>query len=258
MAPSHPLSLKTRLAEADGAPVHMIWCQLPGEGQAEAMVRGGFAGVLADMQHGFASYDEMRLMMQATGRAGGVPMMRPPLDDFGMAARALDAGASVIIAPMINTPGDAQRLVDAVKYPPLASRSFGPAQALELWNMDGQSYLSAANDLICILAMVETAQAISNLDDILGVDGIDGVFVGPYDLSINLSGGKVGGASDPDVVDALPKIVASANKYGKISGIYASGAEQAKGFAELGFNLISVISDAGLIAAGAKAVLDDI
>lgn len=236
----------------------MIWCQMPGEGQAAAMVRGGFGGVLADMQHGFASYDEMRLMVQATGRAGGVPMMRPPLDDFGMAARALDAGASVIIAPMINTVSDAAGLVDVAKYPPLASRSFGPAQALELWGMDAQSYLSAANDLTCVLAMVETAEAISNLDDILGVDGIDGVFVGPYDLSINLSGGKVGGADDPEVIDALPKIVACARKHGKLSGIYASGAKQAKGFADLGFNLISAISDAGLVAAGSRAVLNKV
>jgi len=236
----------------------MAWCQLPGEGQAAAMVRAGFTGVLADMQHGFASYGEMRLMVQAIGRAGGVPMMRPPLDDFGMAARALDAGASVIIAPMINTLDDARRLVDATKYPPLASRSFGPAQALELWGMDSQAYLSAANDLTCVLAMVETAQAISNLDDILGMDGIDGVFVGPYDMSINLSGGKVGGASDPDVVDALPQIVASALKHEKISGIYASGSEQARSFAALGFNLVSATSDAGLIAAGTKTVLGGI
>ena len=258
MAFSHPLSLKTSLAEADGGPVYMIWCQMPGEGQAVAMVNGGFAGVLCDMQHGFASYDEMRLMVQATGRAGGVPMMRPPLDDFGMVARGLDAGASVIIAPMINTLNDAARLVDAARYPPLASRSFGPAQALELWGMDAQSYLSAANDLTCVLAMIETAEAISNLDVILGVDGIDGVFVGPYDLSINLSGGKVGGANDPDVIDALPKIVACARKHDKISGIYASGADQARGFAAHGFNLISVISDTGLLAAGAKAVLDEV
>ncbi len=258
MAPSHPLSLKTRLADHDGDPVYVVWCQMPGEGQAAAMVRAGFSGVVADMQHGFFSYDEMRLVIQATGRAAGVPMMRPPLDDFGMAARALDAGASVIIAPMINTVSDAVRLADATRYPPLASRSFGPAQALDLWKLDGQSYLSAANDLTCVLAMVETAEAISNLDDILGVDGIDGVFVGPYDLSINLSGGQVGGASDPDVVDALPKVVACAKKHGKISGIYASGAAQAKGFAGLGFNLISLISDAGLIAAGAGAVLEDV
>jgi len=255
---SHALSLKTRLASADGGPVFMVRCQMPGEEQAAAMVRGGFAGALCDMQHGFASYQEMHLMIQATGRAGGVPMMRPPLGDFGMAARALDAGASVIIAPMINTPDDARRLVDATKYPPLASRSFGPAQALELWGMDGQDYLSAANDLICVLAMIETAQAISNLDDILGLDGIDGVFVGPYDLSINLSGGRVGGAGDPDVTDALPKIVASARKHDKISGIYASGSAQARSFAVSGFNLVSATSDAGLIATGSKAVLGGI
>lgn len=220
------------------------------------MVRAGLTGAVCDMQHGFASYDEMRLMMQAIGRAGGVPMMRPPLDDFGMAARALDAGASVIIAPMINTVEDVTRLVDATRYPPLASRSFGPAQALELWGMERQDYLSVANDLTCVLAMIETAQAISNLDEILEVDGVDGVFVGPHDLSINLSGGKVGGADDPEVVEALPRIVALARKHDKISGIYASGGEQAGKFAALGFNLVSASSDAGLIAAGTKVVLD--
>jgi 4-hydroxy-2-oxoheptanedioate aldolase len=255
LAASYPLSLKTRLAEAGGGPVFMAWCQMHGAAQAAAMARAGFVGVLGDMQHGSLSYDDMRDMVAGVARAGGVPMMRPPLDDFGMVARALDAGASVIIAPMINTVEDAERLVDVSKYPPLASRSFGPNIALELWGLEAQDYLSAANDLTTVLAMIETAEAISNLDDILGVDGIDGVFVGPYDLSINLSGGQVGGASDPGVVEALPKIVASAKKHGKISGIYASGAEQAKGFAALGVDLISASSDGGIIAAGASVVL---
>jgi len=255
LALSHPLSLKTRLAQAGGGPVFMAWCQMHGAAQAAAMVRAGFAGVLGDMQHGSLSYDDMRDMVAAVARAGGIAMMRPPLDDFAMVARGLDAGASVVVAPMINTPDDAKRLVDVSKYPPLASRSFGPAQAMDLWGLDAQGYLSAANDLTSVLAMIETAQAISNLDNILGVDGIDGVFVGPYDLSINLSGGQVGGASDPNVVDALPRIVAAARKHGKICGIYASGAEQTKGFAALGFNLISACSDGDIIAAGADAVL---
>lgn len=255
---SHPLSLGTRLAEANGGPVFVVWCQLPGEGQAAAMVHAGFTGVVTDMQHGYASYDEMRLMMQAVGRAGGVPMMRPPLDDFGMAARALDAGASVIIAPMINTPDDARRLVDATKFPPLASRSFGPAQALELWGLNRQDYLSAANELTCVLAMIETAQAVSNMDEILAENGVDGIFVGPFDLSISLSGGKVGGAGDPDVVNILPRVVEAAQEHNKICGIYASGSEQARTFAALGFNLVSATSDAGLIGTGAKAVLDGI
>ncbi|MGB7205156.1 MAG: aldolase/citrate lyase family protein [Anderseniella sp.] len=256
LAPLHPLSLKSWLGKDEARPVLMSWCQFSGPGQAAVMVRAGFAGVLADMQHGNLGYEDMRDMVAAVAHAGGVAMMRPPLDDFGMVARALDAGASVIIAPMINTGDDARRLVDVSKYPPLASRSFGPAIAMDLWGMDAQAYLSAANELTTVLAMIETAQAITNLDEILGVDGIDGVFVGPYDLSINLSGGMVAGANDPDVVDALPMIVASAKKHGKIAGIYASGPEQVKIFTDLGFDLISASSDAGLITAGVKSVLD--
>jgi 4-hydroxy-2-oxoheptanedioate aldolase len=234
MAVSHPLSLKTRLAETGSGSVFTAWCQWPGEWQALAMVRAGFAGVLADMQHGMTDYGQMLAHVQAVGRAGGVPMVRPPLDDFGMVARALDAGASVIIMPMINTVNDAKRLVDVARFPPLASRSMGPKGALELWQMGAQDYLSAANDLTTLLPMVETRRALDNLDDILAVDGIDGVFVGPFDLSINLSGGKVGGANDPDVQAALPKIVEAAKKAGKISGIYASGHEEARRFAGIG------------------------
>lgn len=256
MTTSHALSLKTRLADNGGKSVFSAWCQWPGEWHALALVRAGFAGVLADMQHGMADYPAMLAMVQAVGRAGGVPMVRPPLDDFGMVARALDAGASVIIMPMINSVDDARRLVDVAKFPPLASRSMGPKGALELWQMQPQEYLSAANELTCLLPMVETRQALDNLDAILAVDGIDGVFVGPFDLSINLSGGKVAGANDPDVKAALPVIVAAAKRAGKISGIYASGHDEAAHFAGLGFNLVSAAGDAHVLAAGARVVLE--
>jgi 4-hydroxy-2-oxoheptanedioate aldolase len=126
VAVSHSLSLKSRLADAGDKAVFTAWCQWPGEWQALALVRAGFAGVLADMQHGMTDYGQMLAHVQAVGRAGGVPMVRPPLDDFGMVARALDAGASVIIMPMINTVDDAKRLVDVARFPPLASRSMGP------------------------------------------------------------------------------------------------------------------------------------
>ena len=256
MTTSHALSLKTRLADNGGKSVFTAWCQWPGEWHALALVRAGFAGVLADMQHGMADYPAMLAMVQAVGRAGGVPMVRPPLDDFGMVARALDAGASVIIMPMINSVDDARRLVDVAKFPPLASRSMGPKGALELWQMQPQEYLSAANELTCLLPMVETRQALDNLDAILAVDGIDGVFVGPFDLSINLSGGKVAGANDPDVKAALPVIVAATKRAGKISGIYASGHDEAAHFAGLGFNLVSAAGDAHVLAAGARVVLE--
>ena len=222
------------------------------------MVRAGFAGVLADMQHGMFDYGQMLAHVQAVGRAGGIPMVRPPLDDFGMVARALDAGASVIIMPMINSAGDARRLVDVARFPPLASRSMGPKGALDLWQMQPQDYLSQSNELTTLLPMVETRRALGNLDEILAVDGIDGVFVGPFDLSINLSGGRVGGANDPDVHAALPKVVEAARKAGKIAGIYATGADEANRFFAMGFNLVSAIGDAGLVAAGARAVLDAI
>lgn len=255
-APKQHLSLKLRLEAAKGNSVFTAWNTYPGEWQALLMVNAGYDGVLVDMQHGMPDYSDMLASVQSVGRAGGIPMVRPPLDDFGMVARALDAGASVIIMPMINTTEEAARLVDVARFPPLASRSMGPKGATELWQMTPQEYLSSANELTSLLPMIETRQALDNLDAILAVDGIDGVFVGPFDMSINLSGGKVRGANDPDVQEALPKVVEAAGKAGKISGIYASGGEQAKQFAAMGFNLVSAHSDAGMIADGSKAVLD--
>jgi 4-hydroxy-2-oxoheptanedioate aldolase len=233
--------------------VHFAWTMLPGAHQAEAYARGDVGGVLIDMQHGLIGYGEMVAMVAGVQRGGKPAFVRPPLDDFAMVSRALDAGAAAIIMPMINTAEDAQRLVQVAKYPPLGERSWGPFSAINASGLDGPGYLAGANALTRAFAMIETAEALKNVKAICAVEGVDGVFVGPYDLSISLSGGAAAGAEYPGVQDALPVIAAAAQEAGKIPGIYASNSGQVQQFAKLGYRFISIASDLTILAEGLAA-----
>ena len=133
--------------------------------------------------------------------AGKPTIVRVPVGEFALASRLLDAGASGILAPMINSGEDARRLVEFVKFPPLGQRSWGPRAALTLSGLDGPAYLKAANAMTQAIAMIETRAALDALDEILGVEGVDGVFVGPSDLSIALSGGLSDRAARPGAHD---------------------------------------------------------
>jgi 4-hydroxy-2-oxoheptanedioate aldolase len=247
------LFLADRLKAA--GPVHAVWCVLPGGHQAEVYGRNGLDVIVSDMQHGLIGYNDMLAMVQGAHRAGVAAMVRPPLDDFATVSRALDAGAAGVIMPMINSADDARRLVNAAKYPPLGERSWGPMAAINASGLDAGGYLQSANGLTKAFAMVETGRALDNLCDICAVDGLDGIFVGPYDLSISLSGGKAAGASYEGVQEALPNIIAAAQKAGVVAGIYASTRKEAEAYAGLGFRLISVSSDTSVLAGGVAGVL---
>lgn len=238
-----------------GEPLLFAWAMLPGEHQAEAYARHSAEGVLCDLQHGLISYDNMIAMIRAIHKGGKPAFVRPPLEDFAMVSRALDAGAAAVIMPMINTAEDAHRLVSAAKYPPVGERSWGPFSAMQASGLDAPGYLSQANELIRVFGMIETGNALANIGQICAVPGLDGIFVGPYDLSISLSQGAEAGASHSGVQEALAGIVAAARNAGKIAGIYASNLQQVQQFSQLGFKFISVASDRSIIDAGAAAVM---
>ena len=233
--------------------VRFSWTMLPGAHQVEVYARGDVDGVLIDLQHGVTGYSDMVQMIAGVQRAGKPAFVRPPLDDFSMVSRALDAGAAAIIMPMINSPEDAERLVQVAKYPPLGERSWGPFTAINASGLDGPSYLASANSLTKVFAMIETATALDHVEAICTVEGIDGVFVGPYDLSISLSSGKAAGADFPGVQDALPVICAAARANGKIPGIYASSSAQVQQYEQLGYRFISIASDLTILAQGLAA-----
>jgi len=167
----------------------------------------------------------------------------------------LDAGAAGILAPMINSRDDAERLVGFTKFPPVGERSWGPRAALPLSGLEPRAYLKAANRLTQTIAMIETRAALDALDDILGTDGVDGVFVGPSDLSIALSDG---GGIDPrgaELLGAANLILDRVAAYRKFAAMFCFDGKDAALMTAKGFKLVSVGSDQTLLRSAARSEL---
>jgi 4-hydroxy-2-oxoheptanedioate aldolase len=247
-------SLRRRLRQAP--PVFCSWSCLPGALLAEALARTGFDGAVIDLQHGLIGFAELLAMMAALEGAGKPVLVRPPLGDAGLMGRALDAGCEGLIAPMINTVEEARALVRVSKYPPLGERSWGPLRALPISGLDKDAYLAQANRTSLACAMIETRAALDNLDAIAGVRGLDGLLVGPSDLTLSLSHGKTVDAwGRKESLEAIGLVAARARERRLIPAIYALDAEQARGYAELGFRLIAFGSDVGFLLDGAQRQL---
>jgi 4-hydroxy-2-oxoheptanedioate aldolase len=232
------------------------WSAIPEALVAETCARAGFDAVTLDMQHGFHGVDSV-LRGIGAARLGGAPaIVRIPVGDFAFASRALDMGASAVIAPMINSVDDARAFAAAMKYPPMGGRSWGPFRAMALSGVvTNQAYLESANANTLALAMVETRQEVDALEGILAVDGIDGVLVGPSDFSIAWSGGETIDPVLQDMTTAIADIAAKTLEAGKIAAIFAIDGEMAKRYQAMGFGLIALSSDGGYLTAGAKALI---
>jgi len=247
-----PLASRLRAGET----VFSAWCSLASPLTAEIIAREGFTAVVLDAQHGLWDVESLIAGVGALHHAGSTPVVRVPLEDFALVSRALDFGAEAIIAPMINSAADAKNFASVAKYPPAGERSWGPQRAMTLQGRTSTlDYLREANDGTLTLAMIETPTALANVDAIATTPGIDALFIGPYDLSTSLSGGKAQDVAAPEVEKAIDRICAAAAKAGKIPGIYCNGAERARMMAKRGFKFITVGSDVGLLRDGAAAML---
>ena len=228
------------------------WLAIPNSFSAETMAHQGWDSLTVDMQHGVVDYQAMVTMLQAISTTETVPVVRVPWLEPGILMKTLDAGAYAVICPMVNTRVDAQNLVAWTHYAPRGTRSFGPVRAL-LYG--GADYPQHANDTIVTLAMIETAQALDNLDDILAVEGLDAVYIGPSDLSISLGCKPSMDDLEPKAAQAVDHILARAKAHGVVAGIHNAGPEAALKRIAKGFQFVTVSSDARLIAAGAQQVI---
>lgn len=239
-----------------GKVVHSGWCGLASPLVAETIAREGFPAVTLDTQHGLWDIAATVNAIAAIHHGGAAPVVRIPLGEFATASRALDFGAEAIISPMINTAADARAFVGATKFPPLGERSWGPHRATVLGQMlDQNVYLKEANALTLTFAMIETRTALDNLDSILATEGIDGIFLGPSDLSIALSNGAALDPMAKEVDAAIDKIAAAVRKLGKIFGAYCHTADRAVALAPRGATFLAVGSDLGFLRAGTAAAL---
>ena len=248
-------SLARRLAA--GETVFTGWCSaVPSPLVPETIAREGFPAVTIDQQHGLWDNGGTLAAIAAIRSGGAAPVVRIPLGAFAMASRVLDCGAEGVIAPMINNVDNAKEFVSATKYPPLGERSWGPARSMTIVGItDPKLYLREANTSVVSIAMIETREAMDNLDAIAGTPGIDVLFVGPSDLSIGLSGGAELDPHSKTVENALDKIVAACRKAGKVPGLYCANAERAAACAKRGIRFLAVNSDLGFLRAGTAAQL---
>lgn len=248
-----------RLADQlrNGETVFTAWSYIPDPILTEALATTEFGAVTLDMQHG--GHDERSVLTSVSGilGQGKSAVVRIPVGRFDMASRALDMGTEAVIAPMINTLDDAKAFAAAMKYPPVGERSWGPGRTLLVHRDEGGTpYLKKANAKTLAFAMIETREAFSITDDILAIDGIDGVFVGPSDFSIAWSNGETLDATLQDMMPAIGDIASKAVASGKIACIYAMNPKLCPTYLKMGYRFIAIGNEHKYLAAGAVDMLN--
>lgn len=246
-------TLRQRLK--DSGKIFAAWIASGNARIAETLARAGFDAILVDLQHGEASFAEARDCLAAATLAGRPSGVRVGLEGYADAARLMDLGAEIAIMPMVNSVEDARKLVEALKYPPEGGRSWGPPRAITLQGSSIEAYRTGANRDLVVLAMIETRAAVDAMEAILDVPGLDGVFVGPSDLSISLSNGARLDHRMPEAVAVMEKLLVAAKKRNKLTAIFCAGGEAAARNAAMGFDILAVGSDWGFLTDGAKAAL---
>ena len=227
------------------------WCLLPNALSAEMLAKGGFDWVLVDMQHGCMDYETAVNMIRAIDLGGVTPLVRVPWNEPGIIGRMLDAGAMGVVVPMIQDAEDARRAVDACLYPPAGRRSFGP---IRVGTRDGAGYFASANQRVAVMPMIETADALANVEAIAAVPGVDALFVGPFDLSIALGLPPGDNDGEPLFDAALARIGEAARAAGIATAVLAN-ADLTPLRARQGFRMISVVTDAMVLTRAAAADL---
>lgn len=228
------------------------WLAIANSFSAETMAHQGWDTLTIDLQHGVVDYPAMVGMLQAISTTATVPIVRVPWLEPGILMKTLDAGAYGVICPMVNTREEAQRFVAYTSYAPQGTRSFGPVRAL-LYG--GADYPTKANETIVRFAMIETAQALDNLDAILSVEGLDAIYIGPSDLSLALGCKPTFDDVDAPVAQAIDHILARAQAHGVKAGIHNGRPDVARARIAKGFRFVTVSSDARLLASGSQQLL---
>ncbi len=249
-----PNTLKRRLL--DGQPCRGLWLSLPGTATVRLLARMPFDWFAVDAEHGPMGAETMTHMVGAIADAGGEPIVRVAHAGVENIKRALDAGACGIIAPMINSAAEAEAVVAAAKFPPEGQRSFGSAWAGLTLGVSMPEYRREANAQTLALVQIESKAALDHLPAILGVPGIDGVFVGPVDLAISLGLEPHPENPHPALREALDEVLNVAKSHQLPVGIYCSGAQAAAERIRQGFLMVNVASDVGALLQGVRAQLD--
>ena len=239
-----------------GQAVATGWLAIPNAFSAEMFAQSGWDSITVDMQHGVQDYLSCVACFQGMHPHPVTPMVRVPWNEPGIIGKVLDAGAYGVICPMVNTPEEARALVQYCKYPPHGTRSNGPIRA-GLYG-EGGSYQKTANDEILVIPMIETKQAIENIGAILDVPGIDGIYVGPSDLSFSYGMEPKLDVEDPFILGIYEKLLAECGKRGISAGLHCGSPAYAKRMIKMGYKLVTIANEVAIMVNAAKAIVKDI
>jgi 4-hydroxy-2-oxoheptanedioate aldolase len=229
------------------------WLQIPNSFTAELMANQSWDSLTLDMQHGVIDYSHAISMLQAISTTNVVPLARVNWNEPGQIMKILDAGAYGIICPMVSNRKEAENFVQACMYPPRGYRSYGPIRGLVY---GGPDYADEANNEILKFAMIETKESLDNLDEIMQTPGLDGIYIGPADLSLAI--GEKPSFDKPEgdpVYEVIMKILEHAKKNKIIAGIQNGQPEYADKMIKKGFQLVTIGTDQRFMTAAAKAAL---
>ncbi len=242
--PAPTNTFKQALKQGDTAQIG-LWLGLANSYTAELLAGAGFDWLLIDAEHAPNDLQTILGQLQAIAPYPSHPIVRPPWPDAVRIKQILDLGAQTLLAPMVETGEQAAEVVAATRYPPQGIRGVGSALARASGFNRMPEYLQTANDEICVLIQIETPKGVENLDDILATEGVDGVFIGPSDLSASM--GYIGNPGHPEVQQVIEESIAKIVAAGKAPGILIADQTLAQRYIELGALFVGVGTDTGLL-----------
>jgi 2-dehydro-3-deoxyglucarate aldolase/4-hydroxy-2-oxoheptanedioate aldolase len=229
------------------------WAQIISPISAEILSNAGFDWLIIDMEHGPNDISTLLAQIQAMKGSRAIPIVRAPWNDFVMIKRILDVGAYGLLVPYVNTKSEAEEVVKACKYPPEGIRGIAGSTRAARFARNSMEYFSKANEEILIITQVETKEAVENIDQILSVDGLDGIFIGPMDLATNY--GHIFDPSPPEVQSAIAFVEAKAKNTDKFLGTISLNWNQAEQLYGRGYQMVTLMADGtGLAAMAAERV----
>lgn len=237
---------------AEGKAALNGWLHIPSAWSAEVMAHQGWDSLTIDMQHGMMGMETAIQMLQAISTTDTVPMARVNWNSPGDIMKLLDAGAYGIICPMIETRAQCEAFAGACRYPPRGTRSLGPTRARFY---AGDDYAERADDTVIALAMIETQKGFENRDEIMSVEGLDGVFIGIGDLRLTMTGKAGLDAADATLDAALDELLGCARRHGIIAGVFAAGPDHGAQMIRRGYQIVSVMTDTNLLANAAADMI---
>jgi len=225
----------------DGEKTAGAWLQIASPFTAEIMSQAGFDWLMIDMEHGPGDILNLITQLQAMRGSETAALVRAPWNDFVTIKRILDTGVHGLLVPYVNTREEAEAAVRACRYPPQGIRGVAGSPRAQGYGQNVREYLASANDEILVITAVETPVAVANLDSILAVDGVDGVFIGPMDLATNM--GYLGDPAQREVQEAIAEIENKVLETGKILATISGGWEQAQRLYDRGYQMVMLMAD---------------